>query len=139
LNALGEVGLGLDPIVDRAACDLEASRKIVIGGAEHAELAGKLGILGLVGAGTASFAHVTLLLCLVWSPSLVFRAPPPTTDFLGTGAGGLTFARGLDSSLVAPSLQNGRARSRRSGLKRRERQRLVMPLFGAVRTNESQC
>jgi hypothetical protein len=57
LDGIGELQDGVDPVVDRAARDLEASRQIFIGGAQHAELARKLGIFGFVeGARKASFS-----------------------------------------------------------------------------------
>jgi hypothetical protein len=41
-HALGEFGNGRKPLIDRAAGNLEAAGQIIVGGAQHAELAGEL-------------------------------------------------------------------------------------------------
>src|SRR5262245_47470973 len=56
-DALGELRNALDPMIDRAARDLEALGELLVGRAQHAELAGEIGILGLVERGTSTGDH----------------------------------------------------------------------------------
>ncbi len=55
--------VGGDPVVDGAKDDVGKARQILVGGAQQAEHAGQLAVLGLVEGGTSRTGHVSMLLC----------------------------------------------------------------------------
>ncbi|HTB38091.1 MAG TPA: hypothetical protein VK777_13440, partial [Reyranella sp.] len=57
-HRLGELGLFLQPVVDRAAADLERVGEVAVGGAGQAKLEGLLGEFRLVERGASGSVHV---------------------------------------------------------------------------------
>jgi hypothetical protein len=57
-HRLGELGLFLQPVVDRAAADLERIGEVAVGGASQAKLEGLLGEFRLVERGASGSVHV---------------------------------------------------------------------------------
>jgi hypothetical protein len=58
LHRLGELGLLLQPVVDRAVADLERAGEVAVGGASQAKLEGLLGKFRLVERGASGSVHV---------------------------------------------------------------------------------
>jgi hypothetical protein len=61
LHRLGELGMFLQPVVDRAVADLESVGEVAVGGASQAKLEGLLGEFRLVERGPSGSVHVILL------------------------------------------------------------------------------
>jgi hypothetical protein len=58
LHRLGELGMFLQPVVDRAVADLERAGEVAVGGASQAKLEGLLGKFRLVERGASGSVHV---------------------------------------------------------------------------------
>jgi hypothetical protein len=58
LHRLGELGMFLQPVVDRAVADLEGVGEVPIGGARQAKLEGLLGVFRLVERRPSGSVHV---------------------------------------------------------------------------------
>jgi len=58
LHRLGELGMFLQPVVDRAVADLEGVGQVLVGGARQAKLEGLLGEFRLVARRPSGSVHV---------------------------------------------------------------------------------
>ena len=63
LHRLGELGLFLQPVVDRAVADLEGVGEVAVGGAGQAKLEGLLGEFRLVERRPPGSVHVNPPVC----------------------------------------------------------------------------